>query len=304
MNAVRTAVGGLSTLTAVTLQDIMLEKYIAQFQNIDVWNDFKRTCFPLVKPYQNNAEVPGRLPYGSAERTANPNLPLPSEYPAKTTGAAQLRNWNDPDRLPEAIVSRRGDPGVPADPPGSDRPPQGGLAIPLTRVAETLVTAHRMTIRHRVRSGVLMLLIGMGACWVETPIGTAVPAPETRVVAQVTDSGTVAMASLIGAGATAVEGVVASADAASWELALLEVRHRDGSAIGWNRERVVFPRSALADPRERRIDRTRSWLAAGAVAVGAILAAGLFDVIGGGDEDVPPPIPPAQILKPGSGTPE
>jgi hypothetical protein len=101
VNAVRAAVGGgLAALGTVTLQDIILEKYIAQFQNIDVWNDFKRTCIPLVKPYQANAEVPGRLPYGSAERTANPNLPLPSEYPAKTTGAAQLRNWNDPTACP------------------------------------------------------------------------------------------------------------------------------------------------------------------------------------------------------------
>jgi hypothetical protein len=87
-------------LGTATFQDVMLEKYIAQFQNIDAWNDFKRTCIPLVKPYQTNAEVPGRLPYGSNERTANPNLPLPSEYPAKTTGVSQLRNWNDPAACP------------------------------------------------------------------------------------------------------------------------------------------------------------------------------------------------------------
>jgi starch-binding outer membrane protein, SusD/RagB family len=99
VNNVRTALG-LATLGTVTLSDIMLEKYIAQFQNIDVWNDFKRTCIPLVKPYQTNAEVPGRLPYGSNERNANPNLPLPSEYPAKTTGASPLRNWNDPAACP------------------------------------------------------------------------------------------------------------------------------------------------------------------------------------------------------------
>jgi hypothetical protein len=99
VNNVRTAMG-LGTLGTATLSDIMLEKYIAQFQNIDVWNDFKRTCIPLVKPYQTNAEVPGRLPYGASERTANPNLPLPTEFPAKTTGASALRNWNDPAACP------------------------------------------------------------------------------------------------------------------------------------------------------------------------------------------------------------
>lgn len=95
VNAVRTAVG-LSALGAVTFQDIMLEKYIAQFQNIDAWNDYKRTCIPQLLRYQSATEIPGRLPYGSAERTANPNLPLPSAYPAGTTGTAPLRNWNDP----------------------------------------------------------------------------------------------------------------------------------------------------------------------------------------------------------------
>lgn len=99
VNNVRTAVG-MPVLAVVTFDDVMLEKYIAQFQNIDSWADFKRTCIPLVKPYLLSAEVPGRLPYGSAERTNNPNLPLPSLYPAGTTGASALRNWNDPTACP------------------------------------------------------------------------------------------------------------------------------------------------------------------------------------------------------------
>ncbi len=99
VNAVRAAVG-MSGLASVTFEDIMLEKYIAQYQNIDVWNDYKRTCIPTLKRYQTATEIPGRLPYGSAERTANPNLPLPAAYPAGTTGTAPLRNWNDPNACP------------------------------------------------------------------------------------------------------------------------------------------------------------------------------------------------------------
>ena len=91
VNAVRVA-AGMPALVSVTFDDVMLEKYIAQFQNIDTWNDFKRTCIPLLKPYGTVAAVPGRLPYGSAERTNNPNLPLPSAAPA--------RNWNDPTACP------------------------------------------------------------------------------------------------------------------------------------------------------------------------------------------------------------
>jgi hypothetical protein len=99
VNNVRVAVG-LAPLATATFQDVMQEKYIAMFQNIDVWSDFRRTCIPLVKPYLARTEVLGRLPYGSAERTSNPNLPLPSAYPQKTTGAGQVRNWNDPAACP------------------------------------------------------------------------------------------------------------------------------------------------------------------------------------------------------------
>ena len=96
VNAVRTAVG-MPALGGVSFTDVMLEKYIAMFQNIDVWSDFKRTCIPLVTPNGTAAEVLGRLPYGSAERTSNPNVPLPSSYPAGTTGSSPVRNWNDPN---------------------------------------------------------------------------------------------------------------------------------------------------------------------------------------------------------------
>jgi hypothetical protein len=99
VNNVRTRVG-MPVLAAVTFDDVMLEKYIAQFQNIDSWSDYKRTCIPLVKPYLATPEVPGRLPYGSAERTNNPNLPLPSAYPTGTTGVSAVRNWNDPTACP------------------------------------------------------------------------------------------------------------------------------------------------------------------------------------------------------------
>lgn len=101
VNAVRTAVG-MPALGAVTFQDVALEKYIAMFQNIAVWSDWKRNCLPVLIPNAQSglSEVPGRIPYGSAERLNNPNLPTPSEYPAKTTGSSAQRNWNDPQACP------------------------------------------------------------------------------------------------------------------------------------------------------------------------------------------------------------
>lgn len=70
------------------LQEIMLEKYIALFQNLEVWNDWKRTCIPDLTPALGAQIVPARLLYPTGERQTNPNIPVLSDQP--------LRNSNDP----------------------------------------------------------------------------------------------------------------------------------------------------------------------------------------------------------------
>jgi hypothetical protein len=94
-NAERTA-AGLPTLAALPagaagLQEIMTEKYIALVQNPEVWNDYKRTCFPVLTPNGGaSAQIPSRFLYPNAERNANPeNIPVP--------GAQPPRNPNDPN---------------------------------------------------------------------------------------------------------------------------------------------------------------------------------------------------------------
>jgi hypothetical protein len=103
VNSIRTLIGmaALGAFSATPLVDIMQEKYIAQYQNIDVWNDYKRTCLPsTIRPFGTATEVPGRMPYSSGERNTNPNIPAPNAYPAGTTGVSPLRNWNDPRACP------------------------------------------------------------------------------------------------------------------------------------------------------------------------------------------------------------
>jgi hypothetical protein len=65
-----------------TLQNIMEEKYLALFLNIEVWNDSKRTCLPSLAPAPplnstdpGTSPIPGRIPYGVTETNANPNTP-------------------------------------------------------------------------------------------------------------------------------------------------------------------------------------------------------------------------------------
>jgi hypothetical protein len=82
-----------------TLENIMEEKYVTLFLNIEAWNDYKRTCLPALAPapaalsstVPGPNPIPGRLPYGISEINANPNTPNVSPVG---------RNANDPNPCP------------------------------------------------------------------------------------------------------------------------------------------------------------------------------------------------------------
>lgn len=89
LNAVRAAHG--KGVVPATLQSIMEEKYISLFQNIEVWSDWKRTCFPRLTPALGKTAIPGRLYYGETEEQTNPNTPSSADQNLFT-----VRNPNDP----------------------------------------------------------------------------------------------------------------------------------------------------------------------------------------------------------------
>jgi starch-binding outer membrane protein, SusD/RagB family len=93
VNTVRAAVGMSALPGPITLEEIMVEKWIVQFQNVDAFSDWRRTCYPRLIPGGPGdptpaARVPGRYVYGSTERNQNPNFEgmAPSQQPAD--------NWN------------------------------------------------------------------------------------------------------------------------------------------------------------------------------------------------------------------
>lgn len=90
LNNVRLA-RGKAIIVPATLQAIMEEKYIALFQNIEVWNDWKRTCLPTLTPALGRARIPGRVYYGQTEEQTNPNTP-----PSSAQDLLTVRNRNDP----------------------------------------------------------------------------------------------------------------------------------------------------------------------------------------------------------------
>jgi hypothetical protein len=96
LNAAR-ALAGLPAESGLTgralLNEILIEQYIADFQNIEAWNLYKRTCTPNLVPTNPSAvvtagKVPARFPYDAAERNTNSNIP--------PLGSQPKRNANDP----------------------------------------------------------------------------------------------------------------------------------------------------------------------------------------------------------------
>jgi hypothetical protein len=90
LNAER-ALWGLGPVAAAgqaLLNEILTEKYIALFQSIEPWNDYKRTCTPNLAPVDPSRKIPARLYYDASEQQTNTSIPVPSAQPT--------RNQNDP----------------------------------------------------------------------------------------------------------------------------------------------------------------------------------------------------------------
>jgi hypothetical protein len=141
------------------------------------------------------------------------------------------------------------------------------------------------------------LALASSGCYMRQPLETEPPPPATRIVADLTDAGTVAMSNALGPGVLEVEGVVTSADDNAWALNMLRAEHRDGRSIAWNREPVSFPRTALVNPVVVVLDKKRSLLAAGGITLGAFVLARAFSLIGATEDDENT-TPPAQTWVP------
>jgi|SRR4051812_31359041 len=137
-----------------------------------------------------------------------------------------------------------------------------------------------------------VVLLLQFACYSVRPFADIAPLPETQIVAQVTDTGTVVMGNAIGPGALEVEGIISRADETSWTLRMIRVDQRGDISTPWNREEVTFPRYALTRVQVKQLDKKKSWLFAGMLVAAAVIAGITFGVFTIGSEDVGQPPPP------------
>jgi hypothetical protein len=65
------------------LAEILTEQYIADFQTIESWMLYKRTCSPNLTPVLAGSKIPARFFYDVSERNTDTAIPLPSKQPAR-----------------------------------------------------------------------------------------------------------------------------------------------------------------------------------------------------------------------------
>ena len=144
-----------------------------------------------------------------------------------------------------------------------------------------------------VMAGVLPAAMG---CYTYQPLETSagISAGE-HIAIEITDQGRAALGDRIGAGVVRVEGTVTQTDSQNVVINVWRVAQIGGVTSKWSGESLQLRRDFVATVEARNLNRGRTYLVAGGVAVGLVMVlkgSSLFgDFIGGSDPPVDPPPP-------------
>src|SRR5258708_6547440 len=108
------------------------------------------------------------------------------------------------------------------------------------------------------RLAALALLSSLAGCYNYLPLTTADPQPGTRVSAQLSDSGSLALSRYLGPDVAAVEGRLVAVTDQDIGISVVTVRNRNGVEHYWKGEVVTLPRGDLAAVRQRKLAAGRS----------------------------------------------
>ncbi|HZO17519.1 MAG TPA: hypothetical protein VFB46_00935 [Gemmatimonadaceae bacterium] len=139
--------------------------------------------------------------------------------------------------------------------------------------------------------GALLVLSTTAGCYTYVPVRAAAPAPGTEVTLSVTDRGRLDLARQMGSGVRRLQGRLMSSTDSTIMLSVSAVEYLDSpTPVRWAGEAITVDRNVLVDVSERRLSRSRSWVAAGVVAVAAALVSTVaIKGFGGSGGDTRPP---------------
>lgn len=135
----------------------------------------------------------------------------------------------------------------------------------------------------RARLVLPALAILLGACFNVVPV-TGTPPQGAQLEAVLSDSGTVALTPRIGPNAGTIIGTLTAARGDTLDIAIAEVRTRDGMTYYLKGTSISLLRTDLSALRMRQLDKRRTIVAATVGVFGAAaLAAGVQAISGGSD---------------------
>jgi hypothetical protein len=133
-----------------------------------------------------------------------------------------------------------------------------------------------------MRASPVVLFLVLSGCYRYQPLETPAPIPGTQVVANLTDAGSMALASQVGPGVASLRGAVVEWDHDGLLLALSSVMGRNDQETFWRGERVRVPHSTVASVQQRRFALGKTFLFGGTVVGGLLAAVTAFQGSGGG----------------------
>jgi hypothetical protein len=137
-------------------------------------------------------------------------------------------------------------------------------------------------------------------CYTYAPLETGIPPVGENIEFRINDRGRLELSDRLGRGLAAVEGRLTGSTEDQYMVNVASVSFLSGEKNRWSGEPMRLSKEHVSDAAVRKLDKKRSWITAGlvAVAVTAFVATrGLSVFFGGtaGEEPTPPP-PPTSLV--------
>jgi hypothetical protein len=122
-----------------------------------------------------------------------------------------------------------------------------------------------------------------GGCYTAISVSGDALHPGARVYVDLTESGTTDLARYLGPNVRQMYGDVSTRSDTGIVLSLRSVTDRRSIETLWSGENVPVSPREIADIRERRLSKQKSWLFGSGLVAGLVLAGRAFGVLGGGE---------------------
>lgn len=125
------------------------------------------------------------------------------------------------------------------------------------------------------------LLLSASACYRQVPTEGGPSTVNRELVFELSERGRIDLAAQLGADLQRVAGRVTAYEGDSYALAVTQTDSRSGIQTLWRGERAMIPGAYVVTVAERRLDKRRTWIAAGISVLGVAIVGKAFGVDGG-----------------------